>query len=342
MLDDLKYINQKDPKDTLYIAQNLYKQLEYEQPKHNKPRINSFDNIVYVGMGGSALAGLLSTSWPGYNTPFELSRSYHLPKYVNSKTMLIVSSYSGNTEEVISALDEGIRRKAQILIITSGGKLESIAKENDIDLYKIPSGYQPRYAVFYNFKVLIDIFGELGILSKKDASIFNNSSSFVKEIATNFIPIVPTTKNIAKQIAQEASGKSAVIYSGPKLFPAAYKWKISFNENAKQVAWCNQFSEFNHNEFIGWSKQPPLKPYFIVELSSNLENPRIQKRIKLSNELLSGLWPTPKIVSLKGDNLLEQLLYAIVLGDFVSLYAAILNGINPEPVDLIESLKSKL
>ncbi len=342
MLDDLKYINHKDPKDTLYIAQNLDQQLTYDFNKELRLKIDEFDKIVYVGMGGSALAGLLSQSWPGYDIPFELSRSYSLPKYVDNKCLLIISSYSGNTEEVISAFKEGINKSAQIIVITSGGQLEDLARKNNCNLYKVPSGYQPRYAVFYNFKILIDIFLQLKFLSEEQQAIFRQCPEFVKKITSNFIPTIPTSSNIAKQIAQEASGKSVVIYAGPKLFPAAYKWKISFNENAKQVAWCNQLSEFNHNEFIGWSNQPPLKPYYIVELLSNLEDPRIQARFELSNRLLSGLWPSPRLIDLEGENLLNQLLYAIVLGDFVSLYTAILNGINPEPVDLIEKFKANL
>lgn len=133
-----------------------------------------------------------------------------------------------------------------------------------------------------------------------------------------------------------------MIYAGPKLFPAAYKWKISFNENAKQLAWVNQYPEFNHNEFIGWTKQPIDKPYLVIELRSQFELERIQKRFSLSDQLLSGLWPQPQIIQVQGANLIEQLLWTISFGDFVTLYAALLNGLNPAPVELVEKLKKRL
>jgi glucose/mannose-6-phosphate isomerase len=133
-----------------------------------------------------------------------------------------------------------------------------------------------------------------------------------------------------------------VIYSGPKLAPAAYKWKISFNENAKHLAWCGQLPEFNHNEFIGWSKQPTDKPYEIIELRSSLEHPRVQKRFELTERLLSGQRPSPNVVAVQGSDLLEQLMWTLAFGDFVSIYTALLNGLNPTPVELIDRFKKSL
>jgi glucose/mannose-6-phosphate isomerase len=168
------------------------------------------------------------------------------------------------------------------------------------------------------------------------------SADFLSQNIKKWVPTVATKENQAKQIAQEVIGKSAVIYAGPKLSPAAYKWKISFNENAKHIAWYNQFPEFNHNEFIGWTKQPTNKPYTVIDLRSNLENDRVNKRFEVSDRLLSGLRPAPITVNAEGSNILEQLLWTISLGDFVSLYTALLNGIDPSPVDLIEKLKHLL
>jgi glucose/mannose-6-phosphate isomerase len=126
------------------------------------------------------------------------------------------------------------------------------------------------------------------------------------------------------------------------MFPAAYKWKISFNENAKQVAWTGQYPEFNHNEFIGWSKQPVDKPYAVIDLRSKLEHKRIQKRFEVSERLLSGMRPSPIVVNAEGSTVLEHLLWTVALGDFVTLYTALLNGVNPAPVDLVETFKKSL
>lgn len=341
MIDDLKYIHNNDKQDSLGVAEKQHKQL-LEKYQINIDKIDA-SNIVLAGMGGSALAAAISTSWPGHNVPFEIVRGYNIPKYVDENTFFIASSYSGNTEETLAALEEAENKKAQIAVIASGGKLADIAKEKNYPLAKLPSSMQPRYAVFYGLKALITLLDEAGLISDNNAvSDLEAASSFIEEESKSWIPTVPTKDNLAKQIAKEVIGKSAVIYAGPKLSPAAYKWKISFNENAKQVAWFNQFPEFNHNEFTGWSKQPTVKPYAVIDLRSNLENPRINKRFEVSERLLSGLRPSPVEVQAKGKTLLEQLLWVITLGDFVSLYTALLNGIDPTPVDLIEKLKKLL
>jgi glucose/mannose-6-phosphate isomerase len=126
------------------------------------------------------------------------------------------------------------------------------------------------------------------------------------------------------------------------MFPAANKFKICLNENAKNIAWVNQYPEFNHNEFIGWSSHPPQKPYAVVEFRSDLEHPRVQKRFEVSQRLLSGLRPEPQVVKPEGDSVLKQLLSSSNFGDTTSIYTAILNGVNPTPVELVEKLKKLL
>jgi glucose/mannose-6-phosphate isomerase len=153
---------------------------------------------------------------------------------------------------------------------------------------------------------------------------------------------VPTKSNSAKQLAQELMGKSVVIYSGPKLFPVANKMKICCNENAKNVAWVNYYPEFNHNEFIGWSSHPVEKPYAVVEIRSNLEHERVQKRFVVTERLLSGKRPAPEVIVPQGETLIQQMLWASNFGDFVTLYLALLNGLNPTPVDLVERFKAEL
>ena len=169
--------------------------------------------------------------------------------------------------------------------------------------------------------------------------LISQASLALTELIKEIEPVRPVSMNLAKQIALDCLGKSVVIYAGPKLAPAAYKWKIGFNENAKQVAWFNTYPEFDHNEFIGWSEQPVDKPYCVIDLRSDLELPRIQRRFELSERLLSGRRPAPVVVKAKGRNILEQMLYCVLLGDFTTLYTAIANGLNPSPVDLVEKLK---
>ncbi|HYH36189.1 MAG TPA: bifunctional phosphoglucose/phosphomannose isomerase [Candidatus Saccharimonadales bacterium] len=339
MLDDLKLIHTRDAQDTLGIAERQGQQLTHTFKTAQKPV--EVDNIVYAAMGGSALAAILSASWPGYDIPFQVVRDYDIPAYVSSKTYFIACSYSGNTEETISALEQAEAKGARIAVITGGGKLAEIAEKKGYPLALLPKAEQPRYAVFYNLRALLTLLEEAGLLKNKDAEL-SAAVEFLQEAVRAWIPTVPTADNPAKQIAQEVIGKSAVVYAGPKLAPAAYKWKISFNENAKHVAWTNQYPEFNHNEFMGWTKQPPQKPYTVIDLRSSLEHPRTQKRFEVSERLLSGMRPAPIVVEAEGKTILEQLLWTVALGDFVTLYTAILNGLNPAPVDLIEKFKKSL
>jgi glucose/mannose-6-phosphate isomerase len=342
MLDDLKLIHERDSQDALGVAQKESDQLSYNfaESLTNWPT-KQFKNIVFAGMGGSALAGSIAMSWPSFNVPFEVVRDYHLPNYVSDETLVIVSSYSGNTEETLSAFKEAKTKNAYIVVITSGGKLAEMAQQENIPTIILPAVSQPRYAVFYSLKATLTITDGLGVTVGK-ADELSSCQQFLTDSLQSWLSTVPTSQNLAKQIAQECVGKSVVIYGGPKLFPAAYKWKIGFNENAKQIAWCDQLPEFNHNEFLGWTKQPTDKPYTVIDIRSSLENPRVQKRFLVTAKLLSGLRPDPIVVEAVGQNLAEQLVWSITLGDFVSIYTALLNGLNPTPVDMIEKFKQEL
>jgi glucose/mannose-6-phosphate isomerase len=342
MLDDLKLIHERDAQDTLGIAEKTWQQLGADfvfEPAFQ--RANDILNVVYGGMGGSALAALLAQSWPGLSVPFEVVRNYDIPEYVGDKTLFIACSYSGNTEETVEAIHQAAAKGAQIAVIAGGGKLVDIAREKGYPLTLLPKVEQPRYAVFSNLKALACLLDQAGLLNE-DISELTTAGEFLRDKVQAWLPTVPTDNNPAKQLAQECIGKSVVIYGGPKFAPAAYKWKISFNENAKQVAWWGQYPEFNHNEFIGWSKQPVDKPYTVIDLRSSLEHPQVQKRFEVSERLLSGMRPAPIVVQAEGETLLEQLVWVVNLGDFVTLYTGILNGLNPAPVDLVEKFKKEL
>jgi glucose/mannose-6-phosphate isomerase len=338
MLDDLKLIHTRDASDALGIAEKEWQQLqtEFDLPELIRP----FNNIVFAGMGGSALGASLSQSWPGYSVPFEICRSYTVPAYTGQDTLFIASSYSGNTEETLSALKQAEERGAQIIIISTGGTLTEIAQLHGHAYIQLPEVGQPRFAVFESYKALLAVLIRAGQVH--DFNDLTRAAELVRTACAEWGPAVSTSSNQAKQIALELMGKSVVIYAGPLLYPAAYKWKISFNESAKNIAWCNQLSEFNHNEFEGWVSHPIDKPYAVVDLRSKLEHPQIQKRFELSAKLLSGKRPAPLVIEPRGSTLVEQLLWTTALGDFVSIYLAILNGVDPTPVDLMEKLKRDL
>ncbi len=344
MLDDLKYIHQRDKSDALGVAEKQWQQLQHT---YQVPTVSGdFQNIVHSGMGGSALWAFLSRSWPQYTIPFVVSRDYDIPAFVNQQTLFIASSYSGNTEETLSSLRQAAEKGAAIVVITSGGKLADIARDNKYSLILLPKIDKPRYGALYGLMALVGLLESLNLTKESNATAeLRSKADFIKASVSQWLPDVPTANNPAKQLALELVGKTTVIYSGSFLAPAAHKWKISVNENAKNVAWQYEFPEFNHNEFTGWTSHPTDKPFAIVYLQSLYDHERVKQRLGLSSKLLSGQWPQPHVVEAKGKSRLEHLLWTVAFGDFVSLYLAMLNNTNPIETgdkDIIERFKKEL
>ena len=345
MLDDMNVLTQRDRQGALEVAENLYKQTGYQVVLENAAHDGrEITDVVIAGMGGSALAAdiakvLLKNT---LNIPLEVVKGYNLPKYTGKNTLVIASSHSGNTEETVSCLNQAIELGAQIAVTATGGKLQQIANLHDIMFAAMPHDTQPRMAVFYNLRSMLAIMQAFGLPTGQLLDAVAASGDWLKTESDKWLKTVGVEQNYAKQLALLAVGKTPVIYGGTLTAPVAYKWKISWNENAKNVAFWNFYPEFNHNEFLGWTSHPVEKPFVIFDLRSNLENPQILKRFELSDRLLSGLRPKANVVNLKGETLLKQMLWGCVLADFISIYVAILNNVDPTQVDLIEKFKSEL
>lgn len=345
MLDDVNVLAQRDPGGALKIAS-----LQYEQAKF-KVDICNLDNdqhhissVVVAGMGGSALAALLVKSWLKFDIaiPIEIVRTYDLPEYVGQNTLVISSSYSGNTEETINCYHQAQAKGAQLAIIAASGHLIESAKEHNIAFAQLQSGLQPRMAVIYNLCALIQILVSFGVVSESKLVEIDSMAEWLGSETAKWASDIPTADNYAKQLAHQAVGKTAIFYGGTLTAPVAYKWKISWNENAKNVAFWNELPEFNHNEFLGWTSHPVEKPFAIFDIVSNLEHPQILKRFEVSDRLLSGMRPKSTVINLAGESAIQQLLWGSILADYVSIYLAILNGVDPTPVVLIEKLKHEL
>ena len=347
MLDDVNVLKQRDPEDALGVAARLYEQVAYEcelvDAAHDGREIKS---IVVAGMGGSALAADLAKAFLSdfLPVPLEVVKGYALPKYVQHDTLVIASSHSGNTEETIACLQEAIehRHSPQLAVISTGGKLQEMAAEHHIMYARIHHDTQPRMGMIYNLRVLLKILIAYGLVPARYYDELAESKDWLRQESDAWTKEMPTTHNYAKQLALVAVGKTPVFYAGSLMAPVAYKWKISWNENAKNVAFWNYYPEFNHNEFLGWTSHPVEKPFVVFDLVSELEHPRILKRFTLSDKLLSGRRPKANEVSLVGDSVLRQMLWGCVLADFVSIYVGILNGVDPTEVDLIEKFKKQL
>jgi glucose/mannose-6-phosphate isomerase len=345
MLDDANVLNQRDPNGALEVAKNQYQQAAYQVDLQNVENDNrQIDNVIVAGMGGSALAALIVKSWfkKELTQPIELVRTYDLPAYVDRDTLVIVSSYSGNTEETLSCLDQAESKGAQVAIISSGGRLIEHAKQSQTTFVQLPGGVQPRMATIYNLKALIALLANFKIVPTGKLDEITDKTDWLQSETANWAAEIPTNENYAKQLAQHAVGKTAVFYGGRIAAPLAYKWKISFNENAKNLAFWNEYPEFDHNEFIGWTSHPVEKPFAVFDLISKFEHPRVLKRFEISDRLLSGLRPKATTINLAGESVIEHILWGCILADFVSIYVAILNNVNPTPVQLIEKLKQEL
>lgn len=345
MLDDINILNQRDTGNALGVASKQYQQTQFKAEVINSENDGRpIYNIVIAGMGGSALAAVMAKTWlkSDLPEPFEIIRGYELPNYVDNDTLVIASSYSGNTEETIACLQQAINKNAQVAVISSGGKLAQIADQNSISHVVLPAGIQPRYGVIYNLRALIALLANFGIVSEKRFQEIADTADWLQAKSQNWTSGVPTASNYAKVLALKAVGKTAVFYGGELTAPVAYKWKISWNENAKNLAFWNEYPEFNHNEFLGWTSHPIEKPFAVFDIISPLENSQVLKRFEVTDRLLSGMRPKSTVIKLEGDTLIKQMLWGSVLADFVSIYLAILNNIDPTPVVLIEKLKTEL
>lgn len=341
MLDDLKYIYEKDTQDALGVTEKQWQQLTYEFDTEFTPRAE-IRNVVVNGMGGSGWPANYIKSWPGAKVPMELVSDYNLPFYVDRHTLVIATSYSGNTEETLSGVAEAEALGAQIAVFAAGGKLKELAESKNFPLYVIPSGTQPRMSSFYFIAAYLDLLGAAGLIDPVTKQQRKELSDWLGDQVGQWRADVPTSKNPAKQLALELAGKTTIIYAGPLLAPVAQKMKICMNENAKNTAWWNQYPELSHNEFIGWSSHPIDKPFGVVEIRSNLEHDRTQKRFDVTERLLSGMRPAPHVIVPEGETLPQQIFWSSIFCDFVCTYVALLNGVNPTPVDLVEKFKKEL
>ena len=341
MLDSTEFIAKYDQHDALGVIAGQPDQLLHIYDEIELPSGEGLTSIVLTGMGGSALAAEFVKNWLGDRLPlpFEIVRGYQLPGFVGPNTLVIASSYSGNTEETVAAMADAQKRGARIVVVASGGKLTELAQAGNYPHYVLPGGLQPRLAVLYGVKALVSMIEHLGIQTGLTAEL-EAASAWVKTKQTAWQAASPTAENAAKRIAAVLHGHPVVVYGGPMLSLPTMKWKIDINENSKHLAFYNNMSEFNHNEFNGWAHPSP-NDFKVVELRSDLDHSQIQKRFDITNKLLADRFVPIEVIA-DGETKLEQMLYTLLLGDYVSAYLAFLNEIDPTPVDLIEELKREL
>lgn len=351
ILNDLDKIRSVDPSN-MYNAifdmpEHLQKAISIGRHwKFNADEFLDIKNVVVIGMGGSAIGGDLVRSLLAarMEVPLTIVRNYELPEYVDDETLVIASSYSGNTEETLAALDDAMNRKSMIAALTTGGMMKDVCELNEIPIAILPEGLQPRAALGYSFAPILIFLERVGLVKDVIPEI-ESTIAGMKQYRESYIEDIGEDDNPAKLLAKHMHKKIPIIYSGPTLTDTvAVRWKGQICENAKTLAFVNQYAEFNHNELVGWHKQiePFAKNMIVIQLHDHDDHSQITKRMDIVKTIISELGVTVIDITSLGDTPLERMFYLIQLGDFTSYYLAVLNSVDPTPVEVIQTLKSQL
>jgi glucose/mannose-6-phosphate isomerase len=318
-------------KEAKQIAQGFSLPKDYENIK----------NIIFCGMGGSRIGGeiLLNYCYDKLSLPFIINSNYSIPTFINTNSLFIVSSYSGNTEETFTSFLEAKKRNAKIIIISSDGKLLEIAMSENIPYLKVPLGFPPRCAISYIFLFSYYILVKLGLISER-RQMLENSIKFIDELIKNYYGInVPTSNNLAKKTALKFKDKIIVIYGEQDLSAIIYRWRTQLEENAKHLSFSHVLPEMNHNEIQAWQNSLlNNKKIAVVFLRDKEENLNIKKSIEFGKEIISSKVDVFQFYS-QGESLFSRFFSLILLGDFISYYLALIKKVNPLNIDVIEKLK---
>jgi len=301
--------------------------------------------VVLCGMGGSAIAGELLGSIVDREgvAPMHVVRNYQAPAWLTPEDFLIFSSYSGETEETLAAYRSLKPLSARSCVITTGGTLAARAQADGIPVALLPGGHPPRAALGYSFSTLAHVVEHLGVLAGAGARAVAAADA-VERVATASARSVVPSRNTANSLAIRLAGHALLIMAnGRTLGPAAVRWKGQFNENAKHVAWVSILPESNHNEVDGFVHPRPLVERFAaIFLRDPSDHPRIAARFDWLGRYLKRKGVRVETVVPEGEDSMERLMACVALGDFVSYYLALRNGMDPSALPGVESLKKAL
>jgi glucose/mannose-6-phosphate isomerase len=302
-------------------------------------------NIIYIGMGGSAIAGdiIHDSFFDQLSIPFQVIRGYNIPACCTKTSLVITSSYSGNTEETLAALGQASLRESQILAITSGGELLKKAIEKKWSYIKIPDGFPPRQAFGYSFFPILYLLNNL-----KFIKISENEIKSIINLTKSIVERNDVQKSSAKilmiDLATKINKNIPIIYAtAPYLCAVATRWKNQFQENSKTQAFSNVIPEMNHNEIVGWEMNlTDICNFLVIFLESQNVHPRIAMRINLTKKIIRDKGIELVEIYPEGSTLLEQTVSFIAKGDWVSYYLALINKKDPMAILNIDYLKAEM
>jgi glucose/mannose-6-phosphate isomerase len=301
-------------------------------------------DVAICGMGGSAIAAdLVAGAYAErLRRPVGVVRDYALPGWVGEDTLVLLSSYSGNTEETLTCAMEALDRRALMVAVTSGGKLRDFYGAQGVPVIPAPTGYQPRAALVHLLVPLVVTLGRLGVIPDPAADL-DAAHAACTAAAAAYGPDVPEEANPAKQLADALNGAVPLVYGAQSTAAVAYRWKCQLNENAKVPAYWAALPELDHNEIVGFEGMGQLgRQVAVVMLREPRQHRQVERRFELTRELIDPSVRSTYGVVGEGEGTLASVFDLVLLGDFVSLYLACLLGVDPGPVDIIERLKDRL
>ncbi len=302
-------------------------------------------NIVVSGLGGSAIGGDIARTAAGgfLRCPFLVNRDYRLPSFVDSSTLVFACSYSGNTEETLSAYEQAKRAGAAIVCISSGGQLAEKANIDGNPVVMIPGGLPPRAAVGYSSVALLGSLRSLGLIAGIEEMLLE-VAQLLSALVKRYTPEVPEASNKAKALARSLQGQIVAVYAASgTLEAAAVRWRGQMEENGKNLAFHHLLPEMTHNELVGWKwPEDVLRKIGVIFLRDSEDHPQVQKRFDFTRDFVESRAGVVREIWSEGKSLLARIYSVICLGDYVSLYLAYLNAEDPTPVEAIESLKRRL
>jgi glucose/mannose-6-phosphate isomerase len=345
-LDDVEKISAVDKSGMLNFSVNAAKHYREAAQIAEKIRVDypKPDNIIVAGLGGSAIGGDLFKDWAKnqLKVPIEVSREYKLPAYANKKTLVFISSYSGDTEETLSSFLDALKRKCMIYCISSGGALLKYAKKLKIPYLQVSSGMPPRAALPYMLLPLLVYMEKAGLVKELKEDL-TETFSLLEKISEENAPEKPTNDNFAKNTAQNIGESAPAVYGFGVYRSVAQRFKQQFNENSKSAAKWEYFPELNHNEVVGWEGRGEQCKWFSVIFIRDIDEPvEIESRIETTKQIMERVGLIMFDLEAQGKSLLAKMLSTIVVGDFISVYLAILHGVDPTPVRTVNILKDTL
>jgi glucose/mannose-6-phosphate isomerase len=307
------------------------------------PSLDGVTSVVFCGMGGSAVAGdvLRQTFRDRLSVPVDVNRTPLLPEYAGPHTLVIASSFSGQTSETLSAVEEAIVRGCRMLAITSGGRLGALCDEHAIARASVPTGFQPRAALGHLTFAMLGALEAAGLVPSIAADVEETLSS-IRGLIAGMTPNVPTADNPAKELADWLGDRVPVVWGADGIGAvAAMRWKTQMNENGKVPAWHAAMSELDHNEVVGWVT-PFGSMHAVIALRSDHEHREIAARFPLSLDIARGAGAEGREVTVPERGSLATLLSLVTIGDFASCYVGLRHGADPTPVEAIQGLKAAL